>query len=304
MPTGPEGATPTLRAALGGLSALRGDWPALSLLVIMTTGFVIGGALDVLALAFVTGPLGLEQTAAGLLLSATGLGGLVGAALASSPARRRRLVGTVTTTGATRGLFIAGAALFSALVPAMLLVALSGMVGAIFMVCARTLLQRAVDDRLLTRVMAVQESTAQFGLAIGAGLAPLLVAWISPRGAMVALGLGVAAVVVLAAWPVRRLDARSVFRPQETELLRTVPYFDLLPAFELERLAGKGGGATSSRAPTSYARAIPVTTSSSSPTAISPSSWTVRSGRGSRRARTSARSRCCATSRAPPPCGR
>ena len=88
--------------------------------------------------------------------------------------------------------------------------------------------------------MAVQESTAQFGLAIGAGLAPLLVAWISPRGAMVALGLGVAVVVVLAAWPVRRLDARSVFRPLETELLRTVPYFDLLPAFELERLAGKG----------------------------------------------------------------
>jgi hypothetical protein len=234
-----DGTTPTLRAALGGLVALRGDWPALSLLLVMTSGFVIGGALDVLALAFVTGPLGLEQTAAGLLLSATGLGGLVGAAIASSPARRRRLTGAITATGATRGLAIAGAGLVTALVPAMLLLAVAGMVGAIVMVCARTLLQRSVDDRLLTRVMAVQESTAQLGLALGAGIAPLLVAWISPRGALVALGLGVAFVVAAAAWPVRRLDARSVFRAQESAVLRTVPYFDLLPAFELERLAAK-----------------------------------------------------------------
>jgi MFS family permease len=232
--------TSTLRSAWDGLAALRGDGASLSLLTIMTTGFIVGGALDVLALAFATGPLGLEQTGAGFLLSATGLGGLVGAAVASSPARHRRLVATIAASGVARGLLIAAVALTVALAPAMAFVALAGFVGAIFLVCGRTLLQRSTDDRILARVFAVQESTAQLGIALGAGLAPVLVHLLSAADAFAALGLGIAAVVSLGSLPIGVLDARSVYRPIEISLLRTVTYLDLLPAFDLERMASRG----------------------------------------------------------------
>ena len=117
------------------------------------------------------------------------------------------------------------------------LVVVAGAGGTVLLVAGRTLLQRTADERMLARVFAVQEATSLVGLAVGAAVAPLLVARLSPGGAFLPLGLGAAAVTTLGFLLVRQLDGRAELRPTETALLRRVPFLGVLPAYEVEQLA-------------------------------------------------------------------
>ena len=225
------------RAAFQGLRALRGDWPSLSLLTVMTVSFVLGGALDVLGVAYAESSLDAGARGAGFIVGATGIGGIIGAAVATWFAGRRALTGVIVGTALVAGVGYATVAGTSALPAAVALIALAGVATAVYMVCSRTLLQRATDESVLSRVFAVQESMSLLGLALGAALVPALVSWLSPAGAFLPLGLGAALVVLLASRFVRRLDARATYRPQEKALLRTVPFFSVLPEYELERMA-------------------------------------------------------------------
>ena len=220
-----------------GLVTLSGDAGSLALLLALMTTFVLGGALDVLGVAFGETVLHDGASSAGLVVGASGIGGLLGAALATFAAGRRRLVPAIAVVGAAQGIAFALVSRVSDLVPAMTLIAVVGTADALLMVCGRTLLQRSTDDRVLSRVFAVQESTSLLGLAIGTGLAPLLINATSPSGAFLPLGLAAAVLVLTACLFVGRLDDRAVYRPQEVALLRTVPYFRVLPAYSLERLA-------------------------------------------------------------------
>lgn len=228
-----------IRAALEGFAALKGDWGSLSLLLVMTIPFIIGGSLDVLGVAYSVEVLGQGEAGAGLVIGATGVGGLVGAVIATGFAARRRLTPTITAVGVVTGALFGLVAVASSLGPVMVLIALVGLGEAVLMVCGRTLLQRATDDRVLSRVFAVQESASLLGLAVGAAVVPFLIERFGPAGAFVPLGMLAAVIVVVGSLPVRALDARAVFRPRETGLLRRVPFFALLPAYELERLAQK-----------------------------------------------------------------
>ena len=226
-----------LRDAFEGLRTLRGDWGSLSLLLLMTTSFVVGGALDVLGVAYSEIVLGEGETGAGLIIGAVGIGGLIGAGIATGIAGRRYLTPPIVATGLIAGCVLAAVATVNELLPVMGLIALAGVAEAVMMVCSRTLLQRATDDHVLARVFAVQESASLLGLAVGAALAPVLIGWLSPAEAFLPLGLVVIASVLLGWRFIRRLDARAVFRPREMQLLRRVQFFALLPAYELERLA-------------------------------------------------------------------
>ena len=90
---------------------------------------------------------------------------------------------------------------------------------------------------MLARVFAIQESTTLLGTALGSIVAPVLIALFSPRGAWVPLGLGCALVALSGVLLIRRLDTRSVYRPEETELLRGVPFLSVVPEYDLARLA-------------------------------------------------------------------
>jgi MFS family permease len=226
-----------LRAALEGLRTLWGDWGSLALLLVLTVDFVLTGALDVLGVSYADDVLGLDATGAGLLIGSLGIGGLVGAVAGASFARGRRLTPVVVTGGVVEGLAFASVALMGALTPAMVVLAVAGTAGAVMLVSGRTLLQRATDDRVLARVFAIQESTTLLGTALGSILAPLLIAWFSPRGAWIPLGLGCAFLALSGVVVIRRLDARSVFRPLETSLLRGVPFLSVVPEYDIERLA-------------------------------------------------------------------
>jgi MFS family permease len=239
-----EGEPEGWRAAGQGLRALGGDWGSLALLLVITMSFVLSGALDVLGVAYSVSVLDRGDSAAGLVVGAIGIGGLVGALAAATVSRRRRLAPVVVAMGLAQGLCFAAVSTLDGLVPAMGAIALAGAGAGLLMVSGRTLLQRSIDDRVLARVFAVQEGTSLLGLAIGAGLAPLLINWLSPAAAFAPLGLGAAGIALAGAVLIRRLDARAVFLPHEVTLLRGVPFLSVLPAYELERLAQRAAWVT------------------------------------------------------------
>jgi MFS family permease len=222
--------------ALEGIRTLWGDWGSLALLLVMTIDFVVTGALDVLGVAYAD-VLGLAATGAGFVVGSLGIGGLVGAVMGASLSRGRRLAPVIVLGGMVEGGAFAAVALAGGLTLAMVLLAMAGTAGAVMIVSGRTLLQRATDDRVLARVFAIQESTTLLGTALGAILAPLAIEWFTPRGAFVPIGLGCVLVALTGIAFIRQLDARAAFRPQETALLRGVPFLSVLPEYDIERLA-------------------------------------------------------------------
>ena len=225
------------RAALEGLVALRGDWGSLALLLVLAVDFLIAGALDVLGVAFAQSVLGVGTEAAGLIIGSMGIGGLLGAFGSASFARRRVLAPIITGGVILEAVGVMSVSSMTSLGPVLVVLAIGGMGGALTMVTGRTLLQRATDDRILTRVFAVQESTTMLGAALGAILAPFFITRLSPSTAFVPFGVIAALLAVVGLVLIRRLDARAVFHPLEAELLRRVPFLALLPQYELERLA-------------------------------------------------------------------
>jgi hypothetical protein len=104
-------------------------------------------------------------------------------------------------------------------------------------VAARTLLQRTVDDGALARFFGVEEGLSMVGLAIGAAIAPFLVAAFGIRGAFVAAGAFLP-LLGLTAWAtVRALDSRAHVPQPELGLLQAIDLFEPLQPPILERLA-------------------------------------------------------------------
>jgi MFS family permease len=226
-----------LRVALEGIRTLWGDWGSLALLLVMTIDFVVTGTLDVLGVAYAGDVLGLAATGAGLVIGSLGIGGLIGAVMGASLSRGRRLAPVIVLGGMIEGGAFAAVALVAALTPAMVLLAMAGTAGAIMIVSGRTLLQRATDDRVLARVFAIQESTTLLGTAVGAILAPLAIDRFTAQGAFLPIGFACVLVALIGVAFIRQLDARAEYRPQETALLRGVPFLSVLPEYDIERLA-------------------------------------------------------------------
>lgn len=241
-PTGGEadtGAARTspLREATQGLRVLTRDRAAAALIGVMTTQYVLSGALDVLGAALARGPLGLGDPAAGLIVGATGVGSVVGAGVASWTARRSRLAPVVVAGCVLQGLAFALIGLGDHLAVAVLASAVVGLGTAVTVVCGRTLLQRATDDHVLARVFAAQESTLLLGWSLGAALAPGAIGALGAALAFVPIGILTVVLAVLGRRPLRRLDSRAVDRTREIALLRAIPFLAELSPYELERLA-------------------------------------------------------------------
>jgi MFS family permease len=168
-----------------------------------------------------------------------GIGGVVGAVLAGGLSRRPAVAALVVGGAVMAGIAYAVVSGLAALLPVMLVLAIVGAGGAITLVSGRTLLQRTTDDRILTRVFAVQESTAFLATAFGAALAPLLLRRFDVAQAFVPVGIGAAVLALACLLLIRHLDERAVLHPAEVALLRHVSFLDVLPPYELERLAAR-----------------------------------------------------------------
>jgi MFS family permease len=232
-----DSGVPSWRGAFSGLGTLWRDWGVLALLLVLTTRFVLGGATDVLGVAYSDEVLGLGESGAGLIIGAIGIGGVIGGAIAGSLAVRNRLAPVLLASGIVQGIAFAAVALIVLLAPAIVALSVSGLAAAVMMVAGRTLLQRTSDEAVLARVFAIQEGTSLLGVALGAIIAPILVERLTAASAFVPFGIATAA-LTLACFPLmRRLDGRAVLRPHESALLRSIPFLEALPTYELEQLS-------------------------------------------------------------------
>ncbi len=239
-----------LAEAVSGFPMLAREERPRSVVVLLGLSTVLFGALDVLLVVLAIEQLSMGQSGVGFLNAALGAGGIVGSVIAVLLVGRPRLAAPF---GA--GLLLWGAALAAVgILPlplvAVVVLAVAGIGRTVMDVAGRTLLQRVAPDAVLTRIFGVLEGIEMASLAVGAIVAPVLIALAGIQGAFLVAGLSLVAVTAMSWRTLLRIDAAGAVHPRELAALMGVPFFAPLPGPALERLAaaltpvaGRAGGA-------------------------------------------------------------
>jgi MFS family permease len=235
-----------LRAAVAGFSTVVRDTRLRLVIGLYGAQTLVAGALNVLIVVAALQLLDLGKAGIGFLNSAVGVGGLLGGFGALALVGRRRLAASFGAGLAVLGLPIALVGAFPETAPALVLLGVVGVGTTIVDVAGITLLQRAVPDDVLARVMGVVQSVFVGTLGLGAVIAPALVSGFGVRGALIATGSLLPCLAIVSWGSLRRIDRDTAAPLRGLELLREIPLFRPLPAATLEQLAGE-------LAPTSFA---------------------------------------------------
>jgi hypothetical protein len=228
------------RAAAGGLAAgfrfLARDAHSRRIVALFGAQSAVRGALNVLVVVVAFRLLHAGGGWVGLLTGAVGAGTLVGG-FATVALTGRRLALPFGFGLVLWGLPIALLAVVPQRVPALLLLAVVGFGNAVEDVSGETLLQRLVSDDFLGRVLGVMFGVATAAMGIGSIVASGLVRGLGDRGALVAVGAFLPALVLLSWRALREIDEVAVGPPTDRALLETVPMFAQLPLPAKEHLA-------------------------------------------------------------------
>jgi MFS family permease len=222
---------------LEGFRAIRRRPDAMLLVGLVVGVFVVVGMLDVLSVVLAFEILGLGQAGPSTIASALGIGSVIGAAASVSLVGRTRLAPALGLGLAAVGIPLAAVGFSGTPLAAWTLVALSGIGWSFFDVASRTLLQRSVDEEVLSRVFGLQEGMMMAAFAIGSAAVPPLVHALGPAGAFVAAGAALPAIGVLGWRRISRIDAAAAPSGPELQLIRSVEIFAPLAPPVLERLA-------------------------------------------------------------------
>jgi MFS family permease len=225
------------REALAGFRAIF-DAPSLRLVVgLYSAQTLVAGALNVLVVVAALELLDLGRSGPGLLNSAIGIGGLIGAVITLGLVGLRGL-GTAFAFGLVLwGLPLVFFGAWPATGAALLFLGLLGIGNTLVDVSGLTLLQRTAPPEVLGRVFGVLESLVVGTLGLGAIIAPLLVSLFGVQLALVATGLLLPALAVASWARLRGIDERTVLPERGLELLGSLPLFAPLPPATLEHLA-------------------------------------------------------------------
>jgi MFS family permease len=212
--------------------------PALRVVVGLTAAQAfVAGALEVLLVVLALRLLHGGNGAVGWLNTGMGVGCLVGVIAVAALAGRKRLAGDLGFGILLWGVPVAVAAVWSNLAFAVVLFGMIGVGNTLVDVAGMTLMQRSASEDVLGRVFGVFESLVLGAMALGALVAPALVSLLGPRGALVAVGAVLPALLVVS-WPaLGRVDAAARVPTEPLELLRRISIFAPLPPTVLERLA-------------------------------------------------------------------
>ena len=198
---------------------------------------LVAGLLNVLVVALAIEVLDIGTAGVGWLAGMIGIGATVGVFVVAGFAGRRRLSRPFAVGLLLWGIPLVLVAVWPELAPALVLLALVGVGNTLVDVSGITLMQRAAPDAVLGRVFGAFEALVLLSMGIGSLLAPLLVAWLGVRGAVLAAGCLVPVALVPLWRPLAAVDADAHVSAEQLELLRAVPIFTPLPPPVLERLA-------------------------------------------------------------------
>jgi MFS family permease len=226
-----------VREALAGFRAIVREQRLRLVVGLYGAQTLIAGIMRVLVVVIALRILDLGPSGVGFLNSADGVGALVGVLV---------LLGVITT-GRLSGVFGLGILMWGVplvvlgirpSVPlALLCFGVIGVGNILVDVAGLTLLQRTAPDEVRARVFGVFESVFLATIGIGAIIAPLLMAAFGPRGALIAAGGGLSAIVLLFWRRLGTVDAPAAVPESELLLLRRIPIFAPLPPVTLEQLA-------------------------------------------------------------------
>jgi MFS family permease len=236
-PPRPEEHASPAKALLAGFAAI-GREPALRVVIGLTAAqTLVAGAFEVLLVVVALRLLDAGNAGVGWLNTSMGIGCLLGVVAVAALAGRKRLAGDLGVGILLWGIPIVLCAVWTNLAFALVLFAVIGVGNTLVDVAGMTLLQRTADDQVLGRVFGVMESLVLATMAVGSLAAPGLVAVLGPRGALVAVGLFLPAVLVPLWRALRRIDAAGHVAEEPLALLRAIPMFAVLPPPVAERLA-------------------------------------------------------------------
>jgi hypothetical protein len=233
----PASATSFSADVVAGARSVMGDPNSRVVVFLYGAQNLVAGALNVLIVVTALDVLDLGQSGVGALTAAVGIGGVVGGILVFTRLRQSRHGADLAL-----GLLLWGAplvllALVSSQVAAFLLLGVVGLGVTVVDVAAVTLLQRTAKGELLPHVLGLLQAVFVTSVAVGTLIAPVLVSWLGPRGALLATGLVLPA-LALALWRrLQQLDARPAAESSRARLLRGLPIFAPLQESALEQLA-------------------------------------------------------------------
>jgi MFS family permease len=225
------------REALAGFGAILGNRDVRLIVGLYAAQTFVAGALNVLVVVSAVELLGLGTGGVGFLNSAVGIGGLAGVVLTFALVGRRRLAGDFGAGIVLWGVALVLVGLWPEPALALLFLGLLGVGNTLVDVAGVTLTQRAVPEHVLARVFGALESVLVGALALGALVAPVLIAELGIRTALVVTGALLPLFAGLAWGRLRRIDRTAEPPELEVALLRGVPILAPLPAATLEQLA-------------------------------------------------------------------
>lgn len=219
-----------------GLRAVVSDRNVATVSALYAGQAFVAGAMNVLVVVVALRLVDAGAAGVGWLNAALGLGGFVGGFAALVLATRSRLAGDFGVGVVLFGAPFVLIATFVSYPVALVAFAIVGVGNSVADIAALTLFQRIVDDRLLARVLGVLEGILFGAIGIGGLFAPLAIAVLGARGSLLAAGLLLPVLTLLATHRLAAID-RTMSAPSHLELLRDVTMLGLLPEPVLEFLA-------------------------------------------------------------------
>jgi MFS family permease len=222
---------------LRGFQTLRRAREPRLVVLLLSAGVIVVGALDVLFVATAIDLLGIGAGGAGFLSAAFGAGAIVGAASTIMLVGRRRLTPSLAGGAVLFGAPIGLVAVAPSAVSAPVLFAAAGAGRSVGDVSGRTLLQRISPNDVLSRVFGVLEGLMMLALVVGSVGAAILIEASGVQTALVVVGAFLPVIILVSSGRLLSID-RSAEAPDAEilRLLRAIPFFAPLPAPAIERV--------------------------------------------------------------------
>jgi MFS family permease len=225
------------KEAVEGLRAVAGNRDLSLILGLAAAQALTRGALTVLSVVVAIELLGTGEPGVGALMTAVGVGAVLGSLAASLLVGTGRLGVWFAVGVGLWGLPLTLVGLIPQQSAALPLLAFIGVGNALIDVAGFTLIGRMAADEVLARVFGVLESLVAVAVGIGAIVASTMVEWFGVQTALIAIGLVCPLLALVSLRRLRGMDRSVGALDADIGLLQRVPMFRPLPLPSIEQLA-------------------------------------------------------------------